>query len=81
MFKFIFSCIYHTIGWNCERCEPGFWGNALSEIKGECKQCNCYVPGTLRPTHDHSLLECRQSDGQCDCQPNGLFKYLFLKII
>uniref|UniRef100_A0A183CJ16 Laminin EGF-like domain-containing protein n=1 Tax=Globodera pallida TaxID=36090 RepID=A0A183CJ16_GLOPA len=26
-------CDYHTAGWNCERCAPGFWGNALDETK------------------------------------------------
>ncbi|CAD5229335.1 unnamed protein product [Bursaphelenchus okinawaensis] len=63
-------CYYNTTGFDCEMCFPGFWGNATSDIKGDCQQCHCYGPGTVKSTVDYDTLECRQSDGQCDCQPN-----------
>ncbi|KAL3091629.1 hypothetical protein niasHT_024211 [Heterodera trifolii] len=63
-------CIYHTTGWRCDKCMAGFWGDALSEVKGDCRSCNCYPQGTLRPGQDFEALECRQTDGQCSCQPN-----------
>ncbi|KAI3421145.1 Laminin B (Domain IV) [Globodera pallida] len=67
-------CDYHTAGWNCERCAPGFWGNALDETKGDhCKRCNCYAPGTRwlgGAPPDKGAAECEQQEGQCPCKPN-----------
>uniref|UniRef100_A0A182W9X8 Uncharacterized protein n=1 Tax=Anopheles minimus TaxID=112268 RepID=A0A182W9X8_9DIPT len=35
------SCLHNTVGTNCERCLPGFYGNATIGRHDDCRQCAC----------------------------------------
>lgn len=38
-----------------------------------CKACDCFELGTVQTSFNilnKSLLECRKSDGQCECKPH-----------
>nr|XP_040569600.1 laminin subunit alpha-1-like isoform X1 [Lepeophtheirus salmonis] len=56
-------CMGNTIGRKCERCMPGFYGNALA---GRCLPCDCNPYGS-------SSTECHPTTGQCNCREK---KYL-----
>lgn len=68
------KCIYNTWGPKCERCLPGFYGDALQLPKGNCRPCGCHHEGTVRSegpvgkTYDTAFL-C-DAGGQCACKPN-----------
>ncbi|GFY79495.1 laminin subunit gamma-1 [Trichonephila inaurata madagascariensis] len=64
------KCVYNTGGRYCESCLPGFYGNALSLPKGDCKACNCYSVGTEQRDPDSDVLVCNYATGQCPCKPN-----------
>lgn len=62
----------------------GFWGSARSlfafttsittnNIEVGCNACDCYETGSIRTSlfeKSFSSLECRKTDGQCECQPH-----------
>jgi len=56
------KCQYNTEGFNCERCRPGFFGDATRQ---NCQECVCNLLGT-----DQQGGHCDQSTGQCPCLPN-----------
>lgn len=56
------KCIYNTSGFNCEKCLPAYWGNALTSLK--CHACECDCDGSIDENH------CDLSTGQCSCKPN-----------
>ncbi|PRD24616.1 UNVERIFIED_CONTAM: LanB2 [Trichonephila clavipes] len=62
------KCIYNTAGWTCERCLPGYYGDALTLPKGGCKRCTCYLPGTIEP--ERGANPCESTGGQCRCKAN-----------
>ncbi|XP_058122412.1 laminin subunit alpha-1 [Anopheles ziemanni] len=35
------TCLHNTVGTNCERCLPGFYGNATTGLQSDCKRCAC----------------------------------------
>lgn len=57
------KCRFNTDGDNCEKCLPGYYGNALNH---DCKPCDCYPHGT----EENSPMNCDQTTGQCNCLPN-----------
>ncbi|XP_059472124.1 laminin subunit gamma-1 isoform X2 [Neocloeon triangulifer] len=61
------KCIYNTGGSHCEVCLPGFFGDALSLPKGDCKTCQCNGLGTERTKE--GPFACDQISGQCRCKP------------
>ncbi|XP_051781199.1 laminin subunit alpha-4 [Erpetoichthys calabaricus] len=51
------NCWHHTTGVNCERCAPGYYGDAI--IAKNCKECHCDKCGT-----DF----CDDKTGKCHCK-------------
>ncbi|XP_050515738.1 laminin subunit gamma-1-like isoform X1 [Diabrotica virgifera virgifera] len=60
------KCIFNTGGSKCEVCLPGFYGNALVLPKGDCKRCECHLPGTETDVRSAEL--CDQTTGTCQCK-------------
>ncbi|XP_055037654.2 laminin subunit alpha-1 [Misgurnus anguillicaudatus] len=54
------KCLGHTSGRHCERCQDGFYGDAVMEKN--CQPCGCYGNGSLSSV-------CNVITGQCDCKP------------
>ncbi|NXS51981.1 LAMC3 protein, partial [Brachypteracias leptosomus] len=59
-------CLHNTTGQHCERCLPGFYGDALAaEPAGKCAPCDCNPDGSAP-----GLEGCDPSTGQCHCLPH-----------
>ncbi|KAJ3586856.1 hypothetical protein NHX12_013248, partial [Muraenolepis orangiensis] len=52
------SCMHHTAGPHCQRCSPGYHGDAITAKN--CTKCNCSACGTE---------SCDPQSGQCVCKP------------
>ncbi|KAF4789172.1 Laminin subunit gamma-3 [Turdus rufiventris] len=59
-------CLYNTMGDHCQRCRPGFYGDALAPSPaGKCAPCDCNPKGS-----DPRLEGCDPVTGQCHCLPH-----------
>uniref|UniRef100_A0A8B9MI39 Laminin subunit gamma 3 n=1 Tax=Accipiter nisus TaxID=211598 RepID=A0A8B9MI39_9AVES len=59
-------CLYNTTGEHCERCQLGFYGDALApDPAGKCAPCDCNPDGSA-PGQEG----CDPSTGQCRCLPH-----------
>jgi laminin, gamma 1 len=70
-------CVYNTTGNNCEKCLPGYWGNALTSVK--CHGCECFELGTVLEDEStdsivsslvRPIKQCDLTNGQCECKDN-----------
>ncbi|KAK1171888.1 hypothetical protein AOXY_G6820 [Acipenser oxyrinchus oxyrinchus] len=52
------NCWHKTTGVNCERCAPGYYGDAIGAKS--CRECNCDTCGTN---------SCDHRTGRCYCKP------------
>uniref|UniRef100_UPI0037E9A314 laminin subunit gamma-3 n=1 Tax=Semicossyphus pulcher TaxID=241346 RepID=UPI0037E9A314 len=57
------KCLGHTEGDHCERCQRGYYGDALNQTAGQkCKSCSCSPAGTFGLVN-----ECHPQTGSCHC--------------
>ncbi|XP_035996258.1 laminin subunit gamma-3 [Fundulus heteroclitus] len=57
------KCLGHTEGDQCQSCQRGFYGDALSQTAREkCRPCSCNAAGTAGPVD-----ECHPTTGNCRC--------------
>uniref|UniRef100_A0AAY4AIB8 Uncharacterized protein n=1 Tax=Denticeps clupeoides TaxID=299321 RepID=A0AAY4AIB8_9TELE len=58
------KCLGHTEGDHCERCQRGYYGNAVdpTRLYPKCKPCRCSPEGT-----SGSLEYCHPDTGDCLC--------------
>lgn len=68
-------CIYNTVGEQCERCLPGYYGDALALPHGNCQACECFPLGSnpndnTRNSDDLGVISCDKVTGLCPCLPN-----------
>lgn len=54
-------CSKNTVGWNCDECVAGHYGNPLN---GSCIPCECSNVGSIVTT------SCNEDTGQCQCREN-----------
>ena len=47
------------MGFNCEQCKPGYWGEARRQ---DCRSCDCNLLGTVQS----ELQNCDRRTGNCD---------------
>ncbi|KAM4771027.1 laminin subunit alpha-4 [Rhinophrynus dorsalis] len=52
------NCLRNTTGFNCERCAPGYYGDA--RVAKNCTECRCTKCGTEL---------CNDITGKCHCKP------------
>ncbi|XP_007232077.3 laminin subunit alpha-1 [Astyanax mexicanus] len=55
------KCVGHTSGRHCERCEDGYFGDAVTAK--DCQACGCHANGSVSSV-------CNIITGQCDCRAN-----------
>ena len=55
-------CLHNTVGTNCERCLPGFYGNATLGRPDDCKRCACPLES---PSNNFSP-NCQSRGGSSD---------------
>ncbi|KAG5834495.1 hypothetical protein ANANG_G00262110 [Anguilla anguilla] len=56
------KCLHHTEGDHCQRCQQGYYGNALDQNTNKCEPCRCNPAGVVG-----SLEDCHPQTGQCLC--------------
>ncbi|KAJ1155102.1 hypothetical protein NDU88_007838 [Pleurodeles waltl] len=69
------NCLRNTTGFNCEKCAPGFYGNAT--VPYNCKDCHCKNCGTESCDDISGICRCKKgvTGPLCDRCEIGYFGY------